>query len=275
MGDKETIEEMQTRVASLEKLATIGELVGGIAHEIKNPLSFITNFAELSLALVEEIESSLANTVADDVQNTQRKETFATLKENLKQILEQGKRASSIIFRMLAQARGEPDLFTLADINLLLDESAMLAYHGMRANDTTFNVKFEKSYDLTLGSFYIVQEDIGRVFLNIFNNAYYAVKQKSKQLGGTYQPAITITSRKVGDNCEIRIRDNGEGIPKDKQDKIFVPFFTTKKAHQGTGLGLALSKNIIVKGHQGTLRFESEEGNYTEFIMIFPIRSAP
>jgi two-component system NtrC family sensor kinase len=266
------IEEMHLRVLALEKLATLGELVRGIAHEIKNPISFISNFAELSLSLTTEMTETISESPLEDEQRVKANDTLDLLAHNLEQIVEQGKRVTSIIQHMLAQAKGEEGELALTEINQLIDECAMLTYHGVRAGDSNFNVKFVKDFDTSLGSFYTVEASLARVFLNLFNNAYFTVRQKKERLKESYGPVIGIVTKKIGDMCEVRIRDNGEGISQASRAKIFTPFFTTKDAKKGTGLGLSLSHNVIVKEHHGTLTFESEEGQFTEFVLTFPIR---
>jgi two-component system, NtrC family, sensor kinase len=271
---EQTLDHLKTTQAQLiqsEKMASLGELTAGIAHEIQNPLNFVNNFSEVSDELVDEMKSELAMgnrqqaiEIADDV------------KQNLGKILHHGKRADAIVRGMLQHSRASGGQKEPTDINALADEYLRLAYHGLRAKDKTFNAKFETDLDKGIGKINVVPEDVGRVLLNLINNAFYAVNEKKQQLDGAYEPAISVSTRRIGSapgdgdaKIEIKVKDNGNGIPQKVKDKIFQPFFTTKPTGQGTGLGLSLSYDII-KAHGGEINVETKEGEGSEFIIQLP-----
>ncbi|WP_068468477.1 sensor histidine kinase [Candidatus Protochlamydia phocaeensis] len=270
-----TIEELrqtQNRLITQEKLASLGALTAGIAHEIKNPLNFINNFAELSLDIQQDIGKhldSLSSLITKE-EFKELDELFQTLKLNIRKILEHGKRADSIVYNMLQHSRGTPGEKVLINLNSLLDEYVTLSYHGMRAQNTIFNVKIEKYYDPTLPPIAVVPQEMSRVFLNLLNNAYYSVYQKSKSIKDPYTPIVRVSTENHQDLVIIKIWDNGTGIPYEVFPKLFTPFFTTKPTGEGTGLGLSLSYNIIVQGHNGTLIAETEPGQFAEFIISLP-----
>lgn len=276
---EQTIKELRQtrdRLITQEKLASLGALTAGIAHEIKNPLNFINNFSELSLQLQEEIEQHL-NSVKSSLPEQEIEglsELLNTLKMNIGKIYEHGKRADSIVYNMLQHSRGMPGEKRLTDIQKLLDEYVALSYHGMRARDATFNVKIEKHYDPKLPAVEVVPQEICRVFLNLINNSYYSVHQKKKQqtTDSSYEPTVKISTKHQQDNVIIKIWDNGLGIAPDILPKLFTPFFTTKPPGEGTGLGLSLSYNIIVQGHGGTLSANSQLGEFAEFTITLPIK---
>ncbi|MFZ0452862.1 MAG: ATP-binding protein, partial [Ignavibacteriaceae bacterium] len=264
-----TLGELKSTQAQLihsEKMASLGELTAGIAHEIKNPLNFINNFSEVSSELIDEMKEELLNgnkeeviAISDD------------LKQNLDKINHHGKRADSIVKGMLLHSRGTTGEKILTEINELLEQDVNLAYHGMRAQDKDFNITIEKDYDETLEKINVVPQDISRVFLNIINNACYAANEKKKKKnGGDFEPKLKVSTKNLNGKVEIRIGDNGNGIPKDIVDKIFQPFFTTKPTGEGTGLGLSLSYDIVTKVHGGELKVETKEGNGTTFIIQIP-----
>ncbi|MBN1482126.1 hypothetical protein EH223_07710 [candidate division KSB1 bacterium] len=257
----------QEKLVTQSKLAALGALTAGIAHEIKNPLNFVNNFAELSQELVQELEQELTN---DPLDQSAILEILQTLKQNAERINEHGKRADSIVRSMLQHSRGKAGDRQPTDINAMLEEDINLAYHGMRALDNSFNIKIEKDLDPSIGKLEIVPQDVSRVFLNIISNGCYEAHQKKLNADSRFSPMLTVTSRNRTKDVEIRIRDNGNGIPKKVRDKMFTPFFTTKPAGMGTGLGLSISYEIIVYAHHGELYFESEEGEYTEFIITLP-----
>ncbi len=244
-------------------MASLGELTAGIAHEIQNPLNFVNNFAEINTELIAELkediqEGKLADALqlADDVN------------ENSLKISHHGKRADSIVKGMLQHSRqstGQPEP---TDINALVDEYMRLSFHGLRAKDKSFNASLVTQYDANLPKIETVSQDIGRVLLNLFSNAFYSVNEKNKKAIPGYQPMVTASTRDAGERIEIVIRDNGEGIPQKVIDKIFQPFFTTKPAGQGTGLGLSLSYDIITKGHGGELKVDNKEGEYAAFTIL-------
>ena len=268
----EDLKSTQEQLVLQEKLASLGQLTAGIAHEIKNPLNFINNFAQLTLELIQELREELLSEKSK-VPRERAEEIEALLKDlelNASKINEHGKRADSIVKSMLQHSRGKSGEKQLTDINAMLEEDLNLAYHGMRAQDTTFNVKMEKEFDNTIGSVNIVPQDISRVVLNIISNSFYEVHKKKKYTGDGFSPMVTLSSKNYTDKIEILIRDNGNGIPENVKDKLFNPFFTTKPAGEGTGLGLSLSYDIVSKGHNGDITFETEPGKYTEFKITLP-----
>ena len=268
---KNTLNDLKSTQAQLihsEKMASLGELTAGIAHEIKNPLNFINNFSEVSNELLDEMKTELQNNKKDEAL-----EIADDLKQNLEKINHHGKRADSIVKGMLLHSRGTSGEKTLTDINDLLDQYVNLAYHGMRATNKEFNITIEKDYDETLEKINVVPQDISRVFLNIINNACYAAYDKRKKDGDGFSPVLKVSTKNLRDKVEIRIGDNGNGIPKDILDKIFQPFFTTKPTGEGTGLGLSLSYDIVTKQHGGELKVETKEGEGTEFIIQIPVKT--
>ncbi|MBD0276840.1 MAG: tetratricopeptide repeat protein [Flavisolibacter sp.] len=257
----------QAQLIQQEKVASLGQLTAGIAHEIQNPLNFVKNFSEVNKELLEELLSERKREHPDpDVENI----ILNDLKQNTEKIACHGKRADSIVRNMLEHSRAVKGEKQLTDVNALTDEYLRLAYHGMRAKDKSFNAVLETHFDLYAGKLYITPQDMGRVLLNLFNNAFYAVHEKKKQLNGTYEPAVVVTTKAIDNHVEIAIRDNGMGIPEKVVDKIYQPFFTTKPSGQGTGLGLSISYDIITKGHGGEMKVYSEEGKFTEFILRLP-----
>jgi len=259
----------QTQLIQSEKMASLGELTAGIAHEIQNPLNFVNNFSEVNKELITEMKHEIdsgnlseAKNIARDIQDNEEKITF------------HGKRADAIVKSMLQHSRTSSGKKEPTDINALADEYLRLAFHGLRAKDKSFNAKFETDFDDRIGQINIVQQDIGRVLLNLINNAFYSVSEKLRQDIPGYEPTITVTTKKTGDQpntrVEIRVADNGNGVPKKVLDKIFQPFFTTKPTGLGTGLGLSLSYDIITRGHGGELKVETKDGEGAEFIIILP-----
>jgi two-component system NtrC family sensor kinase len=271
----EKLHEAQAQIVMQEKMASLGGLTAGIAHEIKNPLNFVTNFSELSMDLIRELKEELQKRPEsfDPKAMALMQDLLGDLEQNARKINEHGKRADSIVQNMLLHSRGTPGERRPTDINALLDESVGLAYHGLRAKDPSFNITIEKDYDPAIGIVSVVPQDISRVFLNIVNNGCYSAHQKKKALGNSFSPTVRVQSRKEGGYCEIRIRDNGKGIPQEMVDKIYNPFFTTKPAGEGTGLGLSLSYETVVTGHRGELRVETEEGSFAEFIIRLPMNA--
>ncbi|NUM74740.1 GHKL domain-containing protein, partial [candidate division KSB1 bacterium] len=283
----DNLKKTQGQLVQAEKMASLGQLTAGIAHEIKNPLNFVNNFAALSVDLAKELREEIAKIedgglkMEDSGSRMVDRENFAniddiveTLIQNAEKINHHGKRADGIVKSMMQHARGSSGQRELADINQLLDEAVNLTYHGLRANDASFNITIEKEYDETIGKLEVVPQDISRVFLNIMNNACYAAFQKQKAnekekkaSSDSFSPAISVSTKNLRDRIEIRIRDNGNGIPKDIREKIFNPFFTTKPTGQGTGLGLSISYDIIVQQHRGEIAVETEEGEFTEFVV--------
>ena len=252
----------QSQLIHSEKMASLGELTAGIAHEIQNPLNFVNNFSEVSGELVEEINEEIEAGNLAEV-----KEITTDLKQNLEKINHHGQRASGIVKGMLEHSRTGSGEKELTDINKLADEYLRLAYHGLRAKDKSFNADFKTDFDESLPKVKVVTQDLGRVILNLINNAFYAVSSKSQAGSKDYKPTVTVTTRKVGDKIEISVKDNGAGIPDNIKDKIFQPFFTTKPTGSGTGLGLSMSYDIITKGHGGELKVVTKEGQGSEFII--------
>ena len=256
----------QTQLVQSEKMASLGEMTAGIAHEIQNPLNFVNNFSEVNSELLDELKEELKNG------NTQTAVDIANdVKDNEEKINYHGKRADAIVKSMLQHSRTSSGKKELTDINALADEYVRLAYHGLRAKDKSFNAKFETDFDSGLQPVNVIPQEIGRVLLNLINNAFYAVSEKEKQAGGNYEPAVRITTKKIGNKIEVRVQDNGNGIPLKVLDKIFQPFFTTKPPGQGTGLGLSLSYDIITKAHGGEFNVETKEGEGTTFIITLPM----
>ena len=256
----------QTQLVHSEKMASLGELTAGIAHEIKNPLNFINNFSEISNELLDEVKIELQNKNEEEVTDL-----IMNLKQNLEKITQHGKRADSIVKGMLLHSRGTAGEKILTDINDLLDQYVNLAYHGMRATNKEFNITIEKDYDESLEKINVVPQDISRVFLNIINNGCYAAYDKKKKSSdNNFSPTLEVSTKNLDGKVEIRINDNGNGIPRDIVDKIFQPFFTTKPTGEGTGLGLSLSYDIVTKMHNGELKVETYEGEGTNFIILLP-----
>jgi signal transduction histidine kinase len=257
-----TLRATQKQLIHSEKMASLGELTAGIAHEIQNPLNFVNNFSEVNKELLGEMKDEMnkgnmeqAHSIADDVI------------ENQVKINHHGKRADTIVKGMLLHSRSSTGKKEPANINTLADEYLKLAYHGLRAKDNFFNVTMKTDYDETIGDIEIISQDIGRVILNLITNAFYAVTEKKKQSGDNYEPVVSVSTKKVDDHVEIKVKDNGNGIPQKVLDKIFQPFFTTKPTGQGTGLGLSLSYDIV-KAHGGELKVETKEGEGSEFIIV-------
>ena len=257
----DNLKSTQAQLIQSEKMASLGELTAGIAHEIQNPLNFVNNFSEVNTELVDEAGQAMdkgnineAKTILDDI------------KENEKKISHHGKRADAIVKGMLQHSHSGSGVKEPTDINALVDEYLRLAYHGLRAKDKTFNAKFETDLDKTIEKINVVPQDIGRVLLNLINNAFYAVTEKGKQVNGVYEPTVSVSTKKLDRKIAIKVKDNGNGIPQKVLDKIFQPFFTTKPTGEGTGLGLSLSYDII-KAHGGEIKVQTKEGEASEFII--------
>ncbi len=255
----------QAQLIQKEKLASLGELTAGIAHEIQNPLNFVNNFSEVSAELVDELEEELDRGDAEEA-----KAIAGDLRQNLQKIHHHGSRASGIVRGMLEHSRTGTGEKQPANLNALADEYLKIAYHGQRAKDNSFNAELVTDFDGTLPQPEVIPQEIGRVLLNLYNNAFYAVNQKQKTVSADYHPVVTVTTAQVNGHIEIRVADNGMGIPDAVKAKIFQPFFTTKPTGEGTGLGLSLSYDIITKGHGGTLLVESREEQGTEFVIQLP-----
>ncbi|WP_199751728.1 GAF domain-containing protein [Bradyrhizobium sp. RP6] len=263
----------QDRLIQTEKLASLGQLTAGIAHEIKNPLNFVNNFASLSAELTEELNDVLAPvSLAEDVR-ADVEELTGLLKDNLAKIVQHGRRADSIVKNMLLHSREGGGEHGLSDINALVEESLNLAYHGARAEKPGFNVTLERELDPAAGQAEVFPQEITRVLLNLISNGFHAVAKRRADSAADYAPAVLAATRDRGDSVEIRIRDNGTGIPGEVKEKMFNPFFTTKPAGEGTGLGLSMSHDIVVKQHGGTIDVATEPGVFTEFTILLPRKS--
>ena len=271
------LRQAQDRLVETQKLASLGQLTAGIAHEIKNPLNFVNNFAELSAELSDELSQLLAAKEAlPEGARDEIDELIRMLNSNLAKIVEHGKRADSIVKNMLLHSRSGAGERRPTNLNALVVESLNLAYHGARAEKPDFNVTLHRDLDPAIGQIDLYPQEITRVLLNLFGNGFYAVRER--QLSARepwFEPALWVTTRALADRAEIRVRDNGTGIPKEARAKIFDPFFTTKPAGEGTGLGLSLSFDIIVKQHGGSFEVDTEPGAYTEFVLTLPRTTMP
>jgi GAF domain-containing protein len=273
----QSLDELRTaqdRLVQTEKLASLGQLTAGIAHEIKNPLNFVNNFSALSAELTVELNDLLKSAVLTDAIRVEVDELTGMLKDNLEKVVQHGKRADSIVKNMLLHSREGSGEHRPADINALLDESLNLAYHGARAEKREFNVTLRRDFDATAGDIEVFPQEITRVFLNLISNGFYAVTKRRAENGNSgFEPLLVATTRNLGETVEIRIRDNGTGIPEEVREKMFNPFFTTKPAGEGTGLGLSMSHDIIVKQHGGRIDVATEPGQFTEFTILLPRKS--
>jgi signal transduction histidine kinase len=277
---EEAYRELKITQASLvhsEKMASLGQLTAGIAHEIKNPLNFVNNFADISSELLDEAREALipATESMKSEERTDIEDIFTTLSNNMSKIAEHGRRADGIVKSMLLHSRGGSTERQITNINPLIEEALNLAYHGARAQDKEFNITLERDLDPNLGALEVVPQDITRVFLNLFGNGFYAAKKRQcgGNAGADYRPVLAVTTRDLGDQVEARVRDNGVGVPPDVQAKMFTPFFTTKPTGEGTGLGLSISYEIIVQQHGGTITVDSRLDEFTEFVIRLPRRS--
>ena len=259
------------RLVQTEKLASLGQLTAGIAHEIKNPLNFVNNFSAVSIELIDELREALGGVHLDSKLRSEISEIADTLQGNLDKVVQHGKRADAIVKNMLLHSRQGSGERRPADINALVEESLNLAYHGARAEKQGFNITLERSFDPTAGEVDLFPQEITRVLLNLISNGFYAIaKRKAETNVGGYEPTLTAITKDLGDRVEIRIRDNGTGIPLAVKEKMFNPFFTTKPAGEGTGLGLSISHDIIVKQHFGSIDVDTQSGEFTEFRIILP-----
>ena len=270
----ESLEHLRTaqdRLVQTEKLASLGQLTAGIAHEIKNPLNFVNNFSALSAELIDELGETLAPAPLDRKMRGDVDELTQMLKSNLEKVVQHGKRADSIVKNMLLHSREGAGEQRPADINALLDESLNLAYHGARAEKPGFNITLQRDFDASAGAIELFPQEITRALLNLISNGFYAASKRKAENGDPdFEPVLSATTKNLGSQVEIRIRDNGTGIPTEVKEKIFNPFFTTKPAGEGTGLGLSMSHDIIVKQHGGRIEVDTEPGRFTEFTIILP-----
>jgi signal transduction histidine kinase len=270
------LKAVQANLIQAEKMASLGQLTAGIAHEIKNPLNFVNNFAGLSVELLQELKETAAPALAalDEDRRSEVDEVIGTLSGNLQRIVEHGKRADNIVKSMLAHSRGGGERQSV-DLNALVEEALNLAYHGARAQDQNFNITLERDFGKDIAPVELAPQDMTRVLLNLFGNGFYAAnKRRRETTDGTFKPLLAVTTRDLGEAVEIRVRDNGVGIPAGVRDKLFQPFFTTKPTGEGTGLGLSISYDVVTHGHGGTMTVESDVGAGAEFTIYLPRRFA-
>jgi signal transduction histidine kinase len=270
-----SLEELRTaqdRLVQTQKLASLGQLTAGIAHEIKNPLNFVNNFSGVSVELIDELQAAVKLGSFDDTTLAEVAELTRTLRDNLDKIVQHGTRADAIVKNMLLHSREGSGEHRPVDINALVEESLNLAYHGARAEKQGFNITLERSFDPAAGEADVYPQEISRVLINVISNGFYAATKRyaeqAKRDG--YEPTLTAVTKSLGDRVEIRIRDNGIGISSEVREKLFSPFFTTKPAGEGTGLGLSISHDIIVKQHDGSIEVETRPGEFTEFRIVLP-----
>jgi two-component system, NtrC family, sensor kinase len=272
----------QDRLVQTEKLASLGQLTAGIAHEIKNPLNFVNNFSALSVELTDELNDVLKQETLTDKGRGELDELTGLLKDNLSKVVQHGKRADSIVKNMLLHSREGSTERRSAEVNRLVEESLSLAYHGARAEKAGFTITLKHDLDPEVGAFDIYPQEMTRALLNLISNGFYAAtKRKAEGSDDAFEPVLSAATRNLGEMVEIRIRDNGAGIPPEVREKIFNPFFTTKPTGEGTGLGLSMTHDIVVKQHGGRIDVETEPGAFTEFIITLPrgngtaVRSKP
>jgi GAF domain-containing protein len=271
----EDLRTAQDRLVQTEKLASLGQLTAGIAHEIKNPLNFVNNFSAISTEMIDELRDTLRGITIDHKARTEIDALTKTLQGNLEKVVQHGKRADAIVKNMLLHARSGSGDHRLVDINSVVEESLNLAYHGARAEKPGFNISLKQSFDPTAGQVDIFPQEITRVLLNLISNGFYAATKRREQTnGGDYEPTLAAATKNLGDRVEIRIRDNGTGIPPEVKEKLFNPFFTTKPAGEGTGLGLSISHDIVVKQHGGSIEVDTQPGQFTEIRVILPRAAA-
>jgi len=269
----ESLDELRTaqdRLVQTEKLASLGQLTAGIAHEIKNPLNFVNNFSALSSELIDEMNEVLKGIKLEDKTREEIDELTHMLKGNLEKVVQHGKRADSIVKNMLLHSREGAGEHRPADINAIVEESLNLAYHGARAEKSGFNITLKRDLDPEAGMIDLYPQEITRVFLNLISNGFYAATKRKETGDETFEPTLSAATKSLGNKVEIRIRDNGTGIPEGVKEKMFNPFFTTKPAGEGTGLGLSMSHDIVVKQHGGNIDVETQPGTFTEFIITLP-----
>jgi signal transduction histidine kinase len=270
------LRELQTAQASLlhaQKMAALGQLTAGIAHEIKNPLNFVNNFAGLSVDLLDELKETVEPAMAalGDDRRAEADEIVGMLTGNLERIAEHGRRADGIVTSMLAHSRGGSGERRRVDVNALVEEALNLAYHGARAQDQSFNITLECELAHSLAPLELVPQDMTRVLLNLFGNGFYAAAKRGRAAGeANFRPALKVATRDLGEAVEIRVRDNGAGIAPEIRDRLFQPFFTTKPTGEGTGLGLSISWDIVTQQHGGTIEVDSRAGEFTEFTIRLP-----
>jgi signal transduction histidine kinase len=269
-----SLEELRTtqdRLVQTQKLALLGQLTAGIAHEIKNPLNFVNNFSGISAELIGELQDTLKGMPLDDKARTEINELTDTLKSNFDKVVHHGRRADAIVKNMLQHSREGSGEHRVIDINALVEESLNLAWHGARAETQGFEVKLKQSFDPAAGTADVFPQDIRRALLNLIANGFYAAtRRRAETNGGDYEPTLTASTKDLGDRVEVRIRDNGTGMTPDVKEKMFNPFFTTKPTGEGTGLGLSISHDVIVKQHAGAIEVDTQPGEFTEIRIVLP-----
>jgi signal transduction histidine kinase len=271
----EDLRATQDRLVQTQKLASLGQLTAGIAHEIKNPLNFVNNFSGISSELITELQEALADVSLNEKRRSEITELMDTLRGNLDKVVQHGKRADAIVKNMLLHSREGSGEHRVVEINSLVEESLNLAYHGARAEKQGFNITLERSLDPAAGDADVFPQDITRALLNFISNGFYAAtKRRAEGNGGDYEPTLAAATKNLGDRVEITIRDNGTGIPSEVKEKMFNPFFTTKPAGEGTGLGLSISHDIIVKQHGGSIEVDTQPGEFTEIKVVLPRAAA-
>ena len=267
----EDLRTTQDRLVQTQKLASLGQLTAGIAHEIKNPLNFVNNFSGVSAELIDELQEALTDVSLNEKRRSEITELMDTIRGNLDRVVQHGKRADAIVKNMLVHSREGSGEHRPVDINALVEEGLNLAYHGARAEKQGFNITLERSFDPNAGEADVFPQDITRVLLNLISNGFYAATKRGAETnGGDYEPTLAAATKNRGDRVEITIRDNGMGIPADVKEKMFNPFFTTKPAGEGTGLGLSISHDIVVKQHGGSMEVETQPGEFTEIKIVLP-----
>jgi len=264
------LRKAQDRLVQSEKLASLGQLTAGIAHEIKNPLNFVNNFSALTGELADELLELLADAPLEATMREEVDQLAQMIKDNLKKVVSHGKRADSIVKNMLLHSRSGVGEHRPSEINAIVEESLNLAYHGARAETPGFNITLKRDLDPSAGAADVYPQEISRALLNLISNGFYAATKRREVEGGDFEPTLSVQTINLGDAIEVRVRDNGTGIPDEVREKIFNPFFTTKPAGEGTGLGLSMTHDIVVKQHGGTLDVESSPGDFTEFKLVLP-----
>jgi signal transduction histidine kinase len=267
----EDLRTTQDRLVQTQKLASLGQLTAGIAHEIKNPLNFVNNFSGVSVELIDELRQELEGVKVGSKARAAIAELTNTLRDNLDKVVQHGKRADAIVKNMLLHSREGSGEHRRVDVNALVEESLNLAYHGARAENQSFKITMERAFDPAAGQVDVFPQEITRALLNLISNGFYAAtKRKGQGNSDTYEPTLTAATKNLGDKVEIRIRDNGPGVLPEVREKMFNPFFTTKPAGEGTGLGLSIAHDIIVKQHSGSIEVDSQPGEFTEVRIVLP-----
>ncbi|HVQ79141.1 MAG TPA: ATP-binding protein, partial [Pseudolabrys sp.] len=267
----EDLRATQDRLVQTQKLALLGQLTAGIAHEIKNPLNFVNNFSGISAELIDELQDTLKGISLDDKARTEINELTDTLKSNFEKVVHHGMRADGIVKNMLQHSREGSAEHRVIDINALVEESLNLAWHGARAETQSFEIKLKQSFDPSAGAADVFPQDIRRALLNLIANGFYAAtRRRAETNGADYEPTLAASTKNLGDRVEVRIRDNGTGMTPNVKEKMFEPFFTTKPTGEGTGLGLSISHDIIVKQHAGSIEVDTTPGEFTEIRIVLP-----